>query len=174
MILSVVFILVAVVVFGTMIRAGLLGAPWVPTFKKTALASIKLAKIRPGEVVYDLGCGDGRWLLAAARLTPGKKFVGYEISVLPFVLAKFRQLFSSERDRIQIKFRNFFNEDLAQADVIYCFGLPGVLKKLEPKLKQELKPGARLVSHSFRMPHQQPERILRLSPKSSAIFLYRY
>ncbi len=174
MYLSIFFILLAIVVFGTMIRAGMLGAPWVPTFKKTTLAQINLAQIKPGEIVYDLGCGDGRWLFNAAKLTQAKKLVGFEISVLPYFLAKIRQWFSADRARIEIRFKNYFHDDLSQADVVYCFGLPEVLNRLESKLEAELKPGARFVSYVFRLPHSQPAQVFRFKPAAQASYLYKY
>ncbi|MDP2586614.1 MAG: class I SAM-dependent methyltransferase [Candidatus Komeilibacteria bacterium] len=174
MMLIILFILMFIIIFGTMIRASLIGAPWVPTFGKTVLEQIKLAGIKPGEIVYDLGCGDGRWLFTAARLTPGKKFIGYEISVLPYLLAKVRQLFSSDRSRLEFRFKNYFQEDLSRADVVYCFGLPEVIGRLEPKLAAELKAGARLVSYVFRLPHKQPAEVFRFKARSQASYLYRY
>lgn len=174
MVLPIIFILIALAVFGTMIRAGFLGAPWVPTFGKTVLEQIKLAGIKPGEIVYDLGCGDGRWLFTAARITPGKKFIGYEISVLPFVLAKIRQWLSPDRSRLEFRFKNYFHEDLSQADVLYCFGLPEVIGRLEPKLAAELKPGARLISYVFRLPHKQPAAVFRFKATSQASYVYQY
>lgn len=174
MFLAVVLILLTIIIFGTMIRAGFLGAPWVPTFGKTVLEQIKLAGIKPGEIVYDLGCGDGRWLFRAAKLTSGKKFIGYEISVLPYVLAKIRRWFSPDRSRLEFRFKNYFHEDLSQADVVYCFGLPQVISRLEPKLAAELKPGARLVSYVFRLPHKQPAKVFRFKTAGQASYLYRY
>lgn len=168
------FILLAVVVFGTMIRAGWLGAPWVPTFKKTVLEQIKLASIKPGEIVYDLGCGDGRWLFKAAKLTQAKKLIGYEISVLPYLLAQIGRLFSQNRARVEIRFKNYFLENLSSADVVYCFGLPEVTRRLEPKLSAELKPGSRLVSYVFRLPHKQPAAVFRFKPTGQASYLYQY
>ncbi len=163
-----------VFVFGTMIRASLIGAPWVPTFKKNLLNSLTLAQIKPGETVYDLGCGDGRWLTAAAKLTPAKKIIGVEISLLPYFLAKVRRLLSPERQRLEVFYQNFYQFDLNPADVIYIFSLPKVMAKLEPKLARELKPGARLVSLAFKLPHKEAEKVLQAEPKAMPLYLYRF
>ncbi|MFA6304792.1 MAG: class I SAM-dependent methyltransferase [Patescibacteria group bacterium] len=174
MILPLIFTIIFIIVIGSMIRAGFLGAPWVPTFKKTTLASITLAKIKPGEIVYDLGCGDGRWLKRAASLSQARQLIGYEISILPYWLAKLNFFISSNRSRLRVLCKNYFFEDLKDADVIYCFGLPEVMNKLEPKLEKELKPGARLVSYAFKLPHKEPAQVLRLSNHSQPIYLYQY
>ena len=157
-----------------MIRASFLGAPWLPTFKKNLLASLKLADIKEGQVVYDLGSGDGRWLFKAARFTKAKKLVGYEISLLPYGLSKIRWFFSPYKKRLDLKLANYFLADLSEADLIYCFGLPEVMKKLEPKLKQELKPGARLVSCAFKFPNLKPIVVIKEKPSSTPLYLYQF
>lgn len=157
-----------------MIRAGFSGAPWVPTFNKNLLASFKLADIKARETVYDLGCGDGRWLTAAARLTGAKKIIGVEISLLPYVLAQVRRWLSPNRARIKVCWRNFYQLDLSGADVIYIFSLPKVMAKLEPKFKKELHPGARVVSLAFKLPNYQPAEVFKATANGMPLYLYRF
>src|SRR3990167_6427248 len=170
--LFVFFGLAVLTIVVSMFWAGLAGAPWVPTFSQAAKASIDLAQIKKGEIVYDLGCGDGRWLTRAAKFTEAKDLIGFEISFLPYILAKLNFLFNSERKRLHVKWQNYFKIDLSQADVIYCFGLPGVMSRLEPKLIKELKPGARLVSYVFKLPYKQSDKVVKLGDSSSSLYLY--
>lgn len=174
MITLLILLLVILALAITMIRAGLVGAPWVPTFKKASLAGIELAGIKEGDIVYDLGCGDGRWLKKAAALTKAKKLIGLEISLLPYWLAKINFLLSPERRRLSVKWQNLYLADLSQADVVYCFGLPEVLAKLESKLRRELKPGARFVSYVFSLPDKKPDRVFKISEHSAKIYLYSF
>lgn len=169
-ILSLAFVLV----FGTMAWAIFSAAPWVPAFKKDLLVAIRQADIKPGEIVCDLGCGDGRFLLLAARNTPARKVIGYEISFLPWLMSLVAALFSGALKRISVKFANFFTTDLSKADVVYCFLTPPAMKKLEPKLKKELKSGARLISYSFKLPNTPADKIVRKNEKSLPFFIYRF
>ncbi len=148
-----------------MIRAGFLGAPWVPTFKKTAGAQIALAKIQPGEIVYDLGCGDGR-LVHLASMEHGANAVGLEFSPLVYAWAKILQPFYwFKGSRARIKFRNFYNADLSDADVITCYLLPHTMRHVQKKCDLELKPGARLVSYAFKVEAWTPTHRARRNRK---------
>jgi len=86
----------------TFAYAGFRGAPWVPMRAGDVERVVRLAAIKPGQTVYDLGCGDGRLLFAAA--THGAVAHGFEISLLPLVIAKVRWLFAKHRARVTIFF----------------------------------------------------------------------
>ena len=156
-----------------MIWAGFSAAPWVPSWKKDIKQILELSQIKSGEVVYDLGCGDGRWLFAVAKNTAAKKVVGLEISLPLYLLTRIKILFSSY-PQIQIKYQNLYRADFKDADVVLCFLMPRAMKKLKTKLLKSLKPGARLVSYTFSLPGVNPEKISRISPKSIPIYLYRF
>lgn len=174
MLLPAILILFFIIIFSTMIRAGMIGAPWVPTFRKTLISSIKLADIKEWETVYDLGCGDGRWLIKAAQFSPAKKIIGVEISLLPYLLAQARKLFSRHKRRIKIYYQNFYNLNLSEADVIYIFSLPKVMALMEPKFMAELKRGSRVVSLAFKLPHKEQAEIFKASLKAMPLYLYRF
>src|SRR3989344_7245952 len=80
---------------------GLRGAPWVPTWSKDIQRFVKLADIKPGQRFYDLGCGDGRLVCAAAKA--GAKSVGFEVALLPYILAKVRAIFTGHDSKIKYK-----------------------------------------------------------------------
>ena len=131
-----------VIFFFYMCIASLTGAPFVPTKNKTADAMIKLAEIKKGDTVYDLGSGDGKLLLLAAK--KGARVIGYEIN--PILV-----LFSNLRGA-RTRWKNFWSADIHNADVIFIYLLPWKMERLAEKLKKELKPGATIVSNSFIFP----------------------
>lgn len=142
------FIFFVVLVFsGTAAYACYRAAPWAPTFKKDIRRFLKLAGIKPGQKVYDLGCGDGRLVLAAART--GGRAVGFEISLLPYLAAKWRIFCSPFGKRCQIKFKDFWLTDLRDADVVYFFLMPKIFPKIKNKLEEELKPGAKVIIYAW-------------------------
>lgn len=140
-------------------------APWWRTNKKTASAICKLAKIKDGDVVYDLGCGDGEVLLLCGKI--GAKGVGVEIDPLRYFAAKIRIKINGLSKKISIKRKNFFNEDISKASVIIVYLVPKTLEKLMPKFKKELKKGTRIVSFRYEM-----SLPTRNEDKKNKLFLY--
>jgi SAM-dependent methyltransferase len=122
------------------------GAPFVPTPMEAVENVLKLAKIKRGEKIYDIGCGDGRMVYLAAK-EYGADATGFELSPLVYCLARIRHLFW--RSKAKIRFANFKSKDLSDADVIVCYLLPDTLARLQEKLDRELKKGARVVSYAF-------------------------
>ena len=129
----------------------LFGAPWVPSSKSTVRAMLRLAEVQPGDVIYDLGCGDGRVVLIAAREC-GAIAVGIEVDPLRYLICRARIAVSRVRDRITIRFGDFFSQDLSQADVVACYLLQETNEQLLAKLREELRPGTRIVSNTFGFP----------------------
>lgn len=135
------------------------GAPWVPTPMKSARKMLELAKIKPGEKVYDLGCGDGRLVHLAAQEYQAKA-VGFELSPAIYLIAKIRQLFWHSKAKILL--RDWRLTNLSDADVIVCYLLKDTLKFYQKKLEKELKPGCRVISYAFNIgdwnaSHQEPK-----------------
>lgn len=128
------------------------GAPWIPAPVKTVLQMLSMAKTKPGELVYDLGCGDGRTIIAAVTRFDARA-VGIEISPLRYAWVRLLVHLKGIADRSEIIYGDFFKEDLSQADVVTCYLLQPTNEKLESKLMDELKPGARVVSYTFTFPN---------------------
>ncbi len=147
--LLLIILLIILVLSGTAVYAGYRAAPWVPTFKSDTKRFLRLADIKPGQKVYDLGCGDGRLVVAAAKA--GGQAVGFEISLLPYLAAKWRIWRSPFRKQCQIKLKDFWKADLNEADVVYFFLMPKVFTKMKAKLEKELKPGAKVVIYTWPM-----------------------
>ena len=141
------FILLGVVVV-SILWTGFFGAPWVPTPMKSVHKMLKLAEVEPDDLIYDLGCGDGRLIVTAATQYKARG-VGIEVDPLRFLYCQLVITLLGLRDRVEILYGNFFKMDLSQADVVVCYLLPDTNKKLEEKLLRELRPGTRVVSYTF-------------------------
>jgi cyclopropane fatty-acyl-phospholipid synthase-like methyltransferase len=139
------FFLLAVVFW---IVTGFLGAPWVPTSGETVNEMLSMAGVNSGEVVYDLGSGDGRVIIAAAKRFHARS-VGVELNPLWVLWTRLRVAVLGLRGKTKVVWGNFFNVDLSKADVVTLYLIQNTNDKLEPKLKEQLKPGSRVVSHVF-------------------------
>jgi SAM-dependent methyltransferase len=124
------------------------GAPWVPTSLRMVHQMLQLADLQPGELVYDLGCGDGRILIAAARDFQARA-VGIEIDPLRYLWCRILITVFGLRERVKLIYGDLFQVDLSRADVVTCYLLPEANLKLEDKLLGELRPGTRVVSNTF-------------------------
>jgi tRNA G37 N-methylase Trm5 len=126
------------------------GAPWVPTSVATACEMLRMAEVKPGEVVVDMGAGDGRIDILAAREF-GAKSVGVEIDPLRCLLASVAIALLGLRRRARVHHGNMFTFDVSEADVVVLYLLQGTNQRIKGKLTRELHPGARVVSHAFWM-----------------------
>ena len=127
------------------------GAPWVPTPLSMVRRMLTMAEVGPDDLVYDLGCGDGRTIVTAARHY-GARAVGIEIDPLRYLWCQMRITLLGLRGRVRVVYGDFFAQDLSDADVVTCYLLQSTNRKLEGKLKQELAPSARVVSNTFTFP----------------------
>ncbi|MEM7033835.1 MAG: methyltransferase domain-containing protein [Chloroflexota bacterium] len=130
------------------------GAPWAPTTMRKVHKMLRLADVGPNDLVYDLGCGDGRIIIAAARRY-GAQAVGVEIDPLRYLWCQVAITVLGLRGRVKIVLGDFFAQDLSDADVVTCYLMPVTNKKLVRKFSQELKPKTRIVSHDFVFPKLQ-------------------
>lgn len=163
-----IFIIVFIVV-ATFAYSGLSAAPWVPTWNNDIKRFTKFLDSKEVERVCDLGCGDGRLVVAAARL--GIEAVGYEISVLPYIVAKIRKLLAGKNIAATIHFKNFWRSNLSEFDVVYVFLTEKVYAKLKTKLEQELRPGSKVVVYVWPIPGWEPIAIDE-TPGQPKLFVY--
>jgi predicted RNA methylase len=124
------------------------GAPWVPSSMKVVNQMLELADIQPDELVYDLGCGDGRLVIAAARKYQARG-IGIELDPLRWLWCQLMIRIYQVQDQVEIQRGDLFKMDLSDADVVACYLLPETNKKLENKLMKELRPGTRVVTNTF-------------------------
>ena len=127
------------------------GAQWVPTSMSTVDKMLDIAEVGPDDLVYDLGCGDGRIIVAAAKRF-GARAVGIEIDPLRYLWCQALIAVLGLRGRVKVIFGNFFTQDLSDADIVTCYLLQVTNEKLEVKLKEDLRPGTRVVSNYFTFP----------------------
>jgi len=125
-------------------------SPWWRTSKKIARIQCKLAKIKKGDVVYDLGSGDGTALITATKEFGAKGF-GVEIDPLRFWISKIRILFNGLSGKLKIVRKNFFDVDVSNATVVIMYLIPKTLNRLKPKLLKELKPGTRIITFVYKI-----------------------
>ena len=146
------------------------GALYVSTSRAKIAAFIDAVPMKADQMLVDIGCGDGR-VLREAQKRYGVRTVGYEVNPLAYLKAR---LFSIGSNRITIRCQNFWEADLSEADVVYCYLYPDVMKKLATKLVDGLKPGAIVVSSNFSLPGWAPGKILRLesSLHNDPIYIY--
>ncbi len=124
-------------------------APFFPTRKNDLEKVNQICKLKPGEVFYELGCGDGRVSIHLAKNNPNTQIIGLEMAFPLYVTAKIKSLFYPGKN-LKIKWKNLFWEDLSKADCLYTFAMKESLNKaLKNKFKKELKSGTRIVSYVF-------------------------
>ncbi|MFH1623164.1 MAG: hypothetical protein ABIA12_01440 [Candidatus Aenigmatarchaeota archaeon] len=126
---------------------------FVPLPMGTVRAMLRLANLRRGETLYDLGSGDGRTVIEASKL--GARGVGIEYSIPIHLLARLRVALSGVHD-VKLMRKDFFKIKLNDADVVTFYLTPKLAKRLGPKLKRELRKGARVVSAAHEIPGWKP------------------
>lgn len=134
-------------------------AIFVPTPQDIVEKMLELAGVKRSDLVYDLGCGDGRIVVTAAKKY-GCRAVGFDLDPECIKLSRASVAEAKVGDYVAIQQRDIFTLDLSKADVIALYLLPKLNVKLIPQL-QKLKPGARIVSHLFPMEGIRPERVVR-------------
>ncbi len=146
---------------------------YVPTPHEVVDRMLEMADVRPGEVVYDLGCGDGRIPIAAAKKY-GSKSWGFDINPVRVKESLENVAKNNVKHLVTIKLQDIFELDLSKADIITLYLLPQLNVKLIPQL-DKLKPGCRIVSHDFNMEGVRPKREVTYTPsggREHRIFLW--
>jgi ubiquinone/menaquinone biosynthesis C-methylase UbiE len=147
-------------------------APYVNSPAKVVDRMLELASIRPGETVYDLGCGDGRILVAAVQKFKAKA-VGVEISPKIVAEARNRIKKAGVGDRAQVIQGDLLETDFTGADVVTIYLATSLNEELRPRLERFLKPGARVVSHDYAVPGWKPTQVVQAEGRQShSIYLY--
>jgi SAM-dependent methyltransferase len=139
-----------------------LDVPYVPTPPEVVDAMLKLADVKTGDVVYDLGCGDGRVVVTAAK-EKGARGVGIDIDQERINEATENAEKAGVADRVEFRRQDLFKADIHDATVVALYLLPAINLKLRPKLWRDLKPGTRIVSHSFDMGDWKPQKQIEVS-----------
>jgi hypothetical protein len=139
------------------------GAAPVPSRGSTVRSMMSLARIKAGEVLYDLGSGDGRVLFAAYAL--GAKSIGYEINPFLYWYTRLRIAFRRTVD-VTVKRENFWNVSLCDANIVTVYLVPHLMERLKEKVQEEAQPGTRIISAVYPFPDWEP------SEQEGSVFLY--
>lgn len=140
------------------------GAPYLPTLGKPMKAALELAELTPGQHLLELGCGDGKILIAAAQR--GVQATGFELNPLLVIICKIRTW--RYRKLIAVHWANFWTREWPPTDVIFIFGLNRIMTRLDKKIAQEYTKPVKLVSFAFPIPDKKEAK------KKDGVFLYRY
>lgn len=140
------------------------GAPYLPTLSPQVNAALKLADLKEGQTLLELGSGDGRVLFAAAE--KGYKAIGYELNPLLVIYSKLRA--RKYRGRVKVRWGNFWTRKWPKADAIFVFLLDNYMTKLDNKITQEYSRPVKLVSFAFTIPEKAPAKEL------DGVYLYTY
>jgi|SoiMethySBSTD1v2_1073268.scaffolds.fasta_scaffold590241_2 SAM-dependent methyltransferase len=143
---------------------------FVPTPDEVVDAMLKLAAVTAKDTVYDLGCGDGRIVIAAAQKY-GARGVGIDIDPQRIVEASANATSAGVTGRVRLVRGDLFEANISEATVVTLYLLTDLNLKLRPKLLRELNPGTRVVSHAFNMGDWKPER--QASLRGTTVYLWR-
>lgn len=143
-----------------------------PSPQPVVEAMLDLAQVKQGDVVYDLGSGDGRIPITAAR-DHGARAIGIDIDPGLVDLARSNAATAGVSDRATFLNQDLFETDLSEATVVTLFLYPDVNLKLRPKLQAELRPGTRVVSHWHSMGDWQPDQTIRLMDRPVYLWVIR-
>ena len=161
-------------IFGLLVLAGMVilpiffGAPWHPLMPGTIRRILRFAEVQPGETVCDLGCGEGRVLITAAKEFSARA-IGVEIDPLKILLARLLRKINGVDDRVNIVRGNLFDFDPGSADVLYLYLTHQAMDKLFPVILKKLKPSVRIVSYRFCLRGMTPEKV----SEDKTLFLYQ-
>ncbi len=138
------------------LREAKLDVPFVPTRDDVLAEMIRMANIAKGDIVYDLGCGDGRVIIEAAGKS-GATCIGVDIDPRRIEECRENAAKAGVSGRVKFYEQDLFDTDITQASVVMLYLLPDVNLKLRPKLLRDLKPGSRIVSHNYDMKQWRPD-----------------
>ena len=145
--------------------------PYVPTPEEVVDKMLELAKPKKGEVLYDLGCGDGRIVVTAAKKY-GVKGVGVDIDPERIKESNANAKEAGVTDQVKFIKKDLFTMDFKDADIMAMYLLTSVNEKLKPKLLEQLRPGSRVVSHAFSMGDWEPDQEVTVDPGGQTVYFW--
>jgi SAM-dependent methyltransferase len=146
--------------------------PYVPTPQNVVDEMLRLANVTKNDVVYDLGCGDGRLVITAVNKFGASRGFGVDIDPQRIAESNANAKAAGVTDRVSFAVQDLFQTDLKEATVVTLYLLPEVNLRLRPKLLSELRPGTRVVSHSFDMGDWKPEKAITVQPGGQRLYFW--
>ncbi|MEI6237722.1 MAG: hypothetical protein WCP03_03940 [Candidatus Saccharibacteria bacterium] len=157
-------IILIILLLGCFAYVTFFGAPYLPTLKNQKKTALDMLDLKPGQLIFEPGCGDGRVLLAAAKR--GIKGIGYELNPIMYLVAIF--VTWRYRKLTKIRFGNYWKAQWPKADGIYIFLLQKYMSKMHKKIIQSKLTNVKVVSYAFKIPNK------KVNQKNGALFLYKY
>jgi protein-L-isoaspartate O-methyltransferase len=148
-------------------------APYIPSPQAVVERMLEAARVQPGEVVYDLGSGDGRIVITAAQKF-GARAVGVEISEDLYLSTTRRVKALGLEGKVTIIHGDLLEQDLSAADVVTLYLLTSSNERLRPNLEKYLKPGARVVSNEFEIRGWKPREVVKITSGNTTHSIYVY
>jgi len=145
-------------------------SPFVPTTTRAAHKILKHSGIKKGDIVYDIGAGDGR-LIHYAERDYGAKATGFEINPFIYYWARFKQILLGWKGKM-IR-ANLFKQNISNANVIVCYMTPSTLKKFQDHFVKKLKKGTKIISYAFKVGTLKPFKIIPKDKKTSKVWIYK-
>jgi len=153
-IINIIVILILLGIIYLLGRPIMRGAIYFPTSYTQVDIMVRVASLKRGDRVADLGSGDGRLLIACAK--QGIRAEGYEINPILVFLSRRRIRQAGVKNLATVHWRSFWRADLASYDVVFVYGIPYIMDSLRRKLERELRSGARVISNAFSFPGWTP------------------
>jgi protein-L-isoaspartate O-methyltransferase len=148
-------------------------APYVASSMPVVEKMLEYAELKPGELVYDLGCGDGRIVIMAAQKF-GARGVGIELNRLRVKEARAKVESLGLGESVRIIHNDFFKIDLSPADIVTMYLTTNANRKVRPKLERELRPRTRIVTHDFKIPEWKISKDLKIADNHRIHVIYLY
>ncbi len=161
MIWVIITLLVLIICFGGVM---LVGAPYLPTLSPQVKVALELSELKAGQTLLELGCGDGKVVIAAAK--QGIKVVGYELNPILAAIAWLRSRRYAQN--VKIIWGDFWRQPWPPAEAVFVFLLPKYMSKLNNKVIHEAHRPAKLVSFAFSIPDRSPDA------EKAGVYLYNY
>lgn len=147
-------------------------SPWWQVGARESRESLRLAKVAKKDIIYELGCGNARFLVIAAREF-GARGVGIEIDPLRYLTAKLNVKINKVSNKVTLKRGNFFDYNISDATIVFVYLVPRVLEKLKPKLFKELIKGTRIISYKYKFALKDGEKMKLIEEdKENEMYLY--
>ena len=145
--------------------------PYVPTPENVVAKMLDVASVGPKDIVYDLGCGDGRIVVTAAK-ERGARGVGIDIDPERIKQSQLNAINTGVSDRVRFELTSVFRAEISDATVVSLYLLPWMNAQLRPKFLAELKPGTRIVAHQFPIAAWSPDRTVRIPNQDRVVYLW--
>jgi len=146
-------------------------APFISTRKNVIDKIIEDFEVKDDTIVHELGCGKAGFLRAVRKKNAKAELIGIEKSPIAYIIAQIQNSLSG--NKIKIFKKNFFNDDVSKADIIYCFLNIKTMAELKDKFLKECKNGAMIVSYQFSLPDMEPEKKIVFDKSGEVVYFYK-